>query len=403
MISRFNFVFDRVCLSGLRRLLLIGGAVGVAACASTPKGGDQQTVVAEGSGNTCQEALAQAKVVASDKVVGSFINSQKSLIADKYYSESLNEYSGGVVRNYTILESKGDSPCSVKIRADVYLDKKNIALNPNARSLNLGEVGRFVEKQDEARATLTALIRRPNLFSARMDRLHVSTDRKNNAQIVLQVSDVSPSEKWYSDLESFLNVQGQRVDFERAKWSDIGKSVLSLIAAPIAVPFGMAPSPFRQTPRGTELINGEGLICFRNDPQYETLRCYQTWIAGDVVRQLRMTQLMLVERSNDNVTSTRQIQKGAYQMVAFRASDYTYKSQTMGARRDFYIVEPMGVPFREYLTVSRQALSEENEFAINVVFGQEPALAPFTAPTPSTPAGGVPGYNNPGTARRPMI
>ena len=387
-----------------QRLPLIWIVVALAACASTPKGGDQQTVLAEGSGNSCQEALAQAKVVASDKVVGSFINSQKSLVSDKYYAESLNEYSGGVVRNYTILESKGDSPCRVKIRADVYLDKKNIALNPNARSLNLGEVGRFVEKQDEARATLTALIRRPQLFSARMDRLHVSSDRKNNAQIVLQVSDVSPSEKWYSDLESFLKVQGQRVDFERAKWSDIGKSVLSLIAAPVAVPLGMAPSPFRQTPRGTELINGEGLICFRNDPQYETLRCYQTWLAGDVVRQLRLTQLMLVERSNDNVTSSRQIQKGAYQMVAFRASDYTYKSKTMGARRDFYIVEPMGVPFREYLTVSRQVLTEENEFTINVVFSQEPALLPSTAgPTPSSPGGGIPGYNNPGTVRRPMI
>ena len=365
----------------LRRLLLIGGAVGLVACASTPKGGDQQTVLAEGSGNTCQEALAQAKVVASDKVVGSFINSQKSLVADKYYSESLNEYSGGVVRQYTILESKGDSPCRVKISADVYLDKKNVALNPNARSLNLGEVGRFVEKQDEARTTLTALIQRPQMFSARMDRLHVSTDNRNNAQIVLQVSDVSPSEKWYSDLESFLNVQGQRVDFERAKWSDIGKSVLSLIAAPIAVPLGMAPSPFRnQTPRGTELVNGEGLVCFKNDPQYESLRCYQTWLAGDVVRQLRMTQLMLVERSNDNVTSTRQIQKGAYQMVAFRASDYTYKSKTMGARRDFYIIEPMGVPFREYLTVNRQALSEANEFSVNVVFGREPPTTPFRAP-----------------------
>ncbi len=366
----------------LRHCLIIGSAVVFAACATKPKIGDQQTVIAEGNGVTCQEALAQAKVVASDKVVGSFINSQKSLMTDKHYSESLNEYSGGVVRQYTILESKGDSPCSVKISALVDLDKKNIALNPNARSLNLGEVGRFVEKQDEARATLTALIQRPQMFSARMDRLYVSSDAvKKNAQIVLQVSDVSPSEKWTSDLESFLNVQGQRVDFERAKWSDIGKSVLSLIAAPITVPLGMAPSPFRnQTPRGTELVNGEGLVCFKNDAQYESLRCYQTWLAGDVIRQLRSTQLMLVERSNDNVTSTRQIQKGAYQMVAFRASDYTYKNPVMGSKRDFYIVEPTGVPFREYLTVNRQALSEENEFSVNVVFGDAPQMRQLAAP-----------------------
>lgn len=367
----------------MRRFLLLGSAACLVACASSPKNGDVKTVQAEGVGNTCQEALGQAKVQASDKVVGSFINSQKSLVSDKYYAESLNEYSGGVVRQYTVLESKGVSPCVVKISAEVYLDKKNIALNPNSRSLNLGEVGRFVEKQDSARATLMALIQRPALFSARMDRLYVSTDSKKNAQIVLQVSDVAPSEKWYSDLEAFLNIQGQRVDFERAKWSDIGKSVFSLITAPVAVPLGLAPSPFKnQTARGTEIVNGEGLLCFRNDPQYESLRCYQTWLAGDALRQLRSIQLMLVERSNDNVTSTRQIQKGAYHMVNFRASDYSYKSKEMGSKRDFYIIEPMGVPFREYLTVNRGALSEENEFTINVQFGAEPQTSPFRPPAP---------------------
>ena len=370
-------------LNHWRRSLVIGSAVLLVACASTPKKGDVQIVQAEGTGNTCQEALGQAKVQASDKVVGSFVNSQKSLVSDKYYSESINEYSGGVVRQYTVLESKGVSPCVVKISAEVYLDKKNIAINPNSRSLNLGEVGRFVDKQDEAKSTLSALIMRPNMFSARMDRLYVSTDSKKNAQIVLQVSDVAPSEKWYSDLESFLNVQGQRIDFERSKWSDIGKSMLSILTAPVAVPLGLAPSPFKnQTARGTEIVNGEGLLCFRNDPQYESLRCYQTWLAGDALRQLRSVQLMLVERSNDNVTSTRQIQKGAYHMISFRASDYTYKSKEMGSKRDFYIIEPMGVPFREYLTVNRGALSEENEFTINVQFGIEPQTTPFRQPTP---------------------
>lgn len=370
---------------GVQHLLLVVAAATLTACASSPKVGDQQTVIAEGTGATCQEALGQAKLVASDKVVGSFVNSQKSLVSDKYYTESVNEYSGGVVRQYTVLESKGESPCRVKISAEVYLDKKNIALGPNARTLNLGEVGRFVEKQDEARQTLAALIQRPAMFSARMDRLHVSTDSKGNAQIVLQVSDVSPSEKWYSDLESFLNVQGQRVDFERSKWSDIGKSMLALLAAPVAVPLGLAPSPFRnQTSRGTELVNGEGLVCFKNDPQYETLRCYQTWLAGDAIRQLRSIQLNLVERTNDNVTSTRQIQRGAYQMVAFRASDYTYKSKEMGGKRDFYLIEPVGIPFREYLTVNRQALNEENEFAINVVFTREPQTPSFKPQIPAT-------------------
>jgi Ca2+/H+ antiporter len=52
----------------------------------------------------------------------------------------------------------------------------------------------------------------------------------------------------------------------------------------------------------------------------------------------------------------------------------------MGSKRDFYIVEPTGVPFREYLTVNRQALSEQNEFSVNVVFGEAPQLRQFAAP-----------------------
>ena len=66
----------------MRRCLLLGSAVLLVACASTPKSGDVQMVLAEGIGNTCQEALGQAKVQASDKVVGSFVNSQKSLVSD---------------------------------------------------------------------------------------------------------------------------------------------------------------------------------------------------------------------------------------------------------------------------------------------------------------------------------
>ena len=54
----------------------------------------------------------------------------------------------------------------------------------------------------------------------------------------------------------------------------------------------------------------------------------------------------------------------------------------MGSKRDFYIIEPMGVPFREYLTVNRGALSEENEFTINVLFSAEAQTTPFRSPTP---------------------
>jgi hypothetical protein len=77
-------------------------------------------------------------------------------------------------------------------------------------------------------------------------------------------------------------------------------------------------------------------------------------------------------------------------MIAFRASDYSYKSKEMGTKRDFYIVEPVGVPFREYLTVNRQALNEENEFLVNVVFTREPQTLSFKAAgTSAVPASGV--------------
>jgi hypothetical protein len=56
----------------------------------------------------------------------------------------------------------------------------------------------------------------------------------------------------------------------------------------------------------------------------------------------------------------------------------------MGGKRDFYLIEPVGIPFREYLTVNRQALNEENEFAINVVFTREPQTPSFKPQIPAT-------------------
>ena len=45
----------------------------------------------------------------------------------------------------------------------------------------------------------------------------------------------------------------------------------------------------------------------------------------------------------------------------------------------------MGVPFREYLTVNRGALSEENEFSVIVQFGAEQPTSPFLKPGQSVP------------------
>jgi hypothetical protein len=71
----------------------------------------------------------------------------------------------------------------------------------------------------------------------------------------------------------------------------------------------------------------------------------------------------------------------------------------MGGKRDFYVIEPVGVPFREYLSVNRQALSEENEFLINVVFTQNPQTPGFKPQTPFA----QPQKNGPAVIRRQAI
>ena len=99
----------------MKKLLLI------ALLAFNAQAGDLTTVQASGSGDTCKQALANAKRNALDKANGSFLHSVVKS-NDGSYSANIEEYSGGVIKSYKYLR---DDCTFVIIEAEV-LRRSNV-------------------------------------------------------------------------------------------------------------------------------------------------------------------------------------------------------------------------------------------------------------------------------------
>ena len=94
---------------------------------------------------------------------GTFVNSKRRLVNDRKYSESVDEYSGGVIESYKVISTSGGSPCVVTIEAKIAPDSKSIEVNSES-SLDLGSVERHINQQNATREMLRKLIHRPELI-----------------------------------------------------------------------------------------------------------------------------------------------------------------------------------------------------------------------------------------------
>lgn len=91
----------------------------------TPEQKDPVTVVATGVGNTCEKALENAKVVAVDKVAGLWMSTERNTNGDNY-NESITDYSGGIIKSYTIIDNQCNN---VTIEAQVVPRSNKISSN----------------------------------------------------------------------------------------------------------------------------------------------------------------------------------------------------------------------------------------------------------------------------------
>ena len=309
-------------------------------------------IEADGHGVTCEDALRQAKVVASDKLVGSFVTSKKSVDGDAF-EEDISEYSGGVITRYSVMKTTGSAPCSVTIVADVSPDKTNLLVAPGTSRINISVALEASAKRAQTREMLRLLVQRPEMMTPVVDNIVVGSGADGSTQLQMEISTIAVSDKWKSDLESFLKVHAHQYVFEKSDRFHLGKWLVEKFGASSQIPVSTAALLYGQPyPDGTSIgADGEGLICFPVSGSSKTLNCYLTWLAQDVYTLLRGVRIGFGISDQQRVRDT-----GAYNVFALISrSPGTYYSSEFGDVKGVFVVGEYGFPMKNTVPLARGA------------------------------------------------
>ena len=264
----------------------------LSACTTVNQG--NPAIQAEGYGSDCTEALKQAKVKAAENYKGTFVSNQRTLVNDQKYTESLNEYSGGVVRSYKVISSKGATPCFVSIEAQVSPDTKSIAVNQES-SIDLGGVERHLNQQTSTQELLRKLIHRPEMIKVETRTIDPTVYNDGSIGVSVKFTKIVPSPKWTTDLESFLTVHGTKHTYrEKNPWLEIGKGLLALAALPVLIPVAIVVAPFtdNKAQKSPAANPGDGFsLCF---PGKDEVNCYQGWAADEIYQRLNSATIVAI-------------------------------------------------------------------------------------------------------------
>lgn len=188
----------------------------IVACCYMPMAmAESIAVTAEASAADCDTALRQAKVMAADNVAGTFVHGQRTLSQDRDYSESLNEYSGGIVQKYSVLEKRGDRPCTIKIQAWVEPGKDMMLLNPASTQIGTADINQRVDQMANDRNFLARHFRDINEFSVTLGKVKVAETKPGLIRLDFQVTAIRPPQRWLADLENYIRVRSALVIYER--------------------------------------------------------------------------------------------------------------------------------------------------------------------------------------------
>jgi len=163
-------------------------------------------VVVTGYGATFEQALSNAKVVAVDKAVGSWVNGEQSYREGKY-SERINSYSGGFVKDYEVISQ---SSGRVTIRANVSPREKN-GMSTNSATVPLSvrkELAQREANQKKLKDSVKVLDNRSKAFG--MDVEDIKYESVNNKTLVTIIGTIKYNQKWVSDLKELAAASGTR-------------------------------------------------------------------------------------------------------------------------------------------------------------------------------------------------
>lgn len=158
-----------------------------------------EEVTVTGYGSTFDNALANAKVQALEKVTGTFIISE-SEYKNKQYKETIDQYNGGIINKYDIVSSsKKSTGYEVTIVADVDRKKDNrmkvnkpVALDVHQQDYK--EKEKVFDRLDNFSKAVAIQISQPTYNVGR-----------NSTTVNFNVA-MSFQPKWVSDMKSFAKV-----------------------------------------------------------------------------------------------------------------------------------------------------------------------------------------------------
>lgn len=187
---------------------------------------DEVTVT--GYGSTFDNALANAKMQALEKVTGTFIISE-SEYKNKQYKETVDQYNGGIINKYDIISSsKKSTGYEVTIVADVDRKKDNrmnankpVALNVQQQDYK--EKQKVFDRLDDFSKAVSIQLSQPTYNVGR-----------NSTTVNLNVA-MSFQPKWVSDMKSF----GKVIDEEGKTSSNIYPTIHGGVVATL-----MSLNPF---------------------------------------------------------------------------------------------------------------------------------------------------------------
>lgn len=188
----------------------------LSACAMTPKqqDSDLKRVVAEAKAKDCDSALSQAKINAADNAVGTFVHGQRTLLEDRYYSESLNEYTSGVVRRYNVMEKSGGSPCRIRIEAWVEPGRAKVDLPGSPDRVGVKDINQRAKQIRNNQAFLRNHFQNTQGFRVRFGNQETLESQSNSLRVAMDVVAVQPPRGWIDDLESFISIHATPVVYE---------------------------------------------------------------------------------------------------------------------------------------------------------------------------------------------
>lgn len=302
----------------------------LAGCAHTkPDVLSEKRIETEASARDCATALSQAKAAAADNVSGIFVHGQRSLVDDRDYSERLDEYTSGVVKHYKVLENEGNSPCRVRIVAWVEPGKDRVQPLRGSTSVEMDDVNQRASQIRHNSRFLAQHLRDTKGFALEIGGVSTGESEVNRTTVTLDVTAITPPQRWLNDLEAYLRIHGEPVIYEK---DSRGKALGRLLTLTRQ---GTEPPPF---PSKFE-------ICFMHQDG-EEIRCYTGETNRKIIRVLRNPVIDIevqTGRQRQHLDAQSPVQLTLY---AHKELGVRYLAAGYVPRSDFPMITAMPLPTR---------------------------------------------------------